>query len=385
MATLGTTSRWVALLVMSRVLAAGAAVTLFSVHRVTSYDGVLVVLTLVWTAASLGAYLRWPVLQGSRVAWAVDGAAALALVWLSGDWRSPFYVFLLTALILPTTTLPAKRAIAWGAIFTLGYLLVALLTRFEDRATGGAANVETAATHLMVPGVVTLALAYASELLRRLGEEQSRIERLAVQTERQRIAWELHDSAKQRIHAAHLVLTSLEPQLRDGQHAILDVAIAELRAAAGDMDTSVAELREPLDGRPLDALLRERASELRAATSAAIVVRGSLPDLPPLVAAHAFRIASEALTNAVRHARARQIVVELGDGAIVVRDDGAGIPEEVRPGASGLRSMANRAETIGGELELAPGPGGTGTTVTLRLPVPGRPQPARDPNEGALA
>jgi hypothetical protein len=135
MATLGTTSRWVALLVMSRVLAAGAAVTLFSVHRVTSYDGLLVVLTLVWTAASLGAYLRWPVLQASRVAWAADAAAALALVWLSGDWRSPFYVFLLTALILPTTTLPAKRAMAWGATFTLGYLLVALLTRFEDRAT----------------------------------------------------------------------------------------------------------------------------------------------------------------------------------------------------------------------------------------------------------
>jgi len=385
MATLGTTSRWVALLVMSRVLAAGAAVTLFSVHRVTTYDGLLVVLTLVWTAASLGAYLRWPVLQASRVAWAVDGAAALALVWLSGDWRSPFYVFLLTALILPTTTLPAKRAIAWGAVFTLGYLLVALLTRFEDRATGGAANVETAATHLMVPGVVTLALAYASELLRRLGEEQRRIERLAVQTERQRIAWELHDSAKQRIHAAHLVLTALEPQLRDGQHEVLEVALAELRAAAGDMDTSVAELRAPLDGRPLDALLRERASELRAATPAAIVVRGSLPDLPPLVAAHAFRIASEALTNAVRHARARQIVVELGGGAIVVRDDGVGFPEEVRPGASGLRSMANRAETIGGTLELAPGPGGVGTTVTLRLPVPGGPPPARDQNEGALA
>ncbi len=382
---MGTTSRWVALLVMSRVLAAGAAVALFGVHQITQHDGLLVATTLAWTAASLGAYLRRPSLQGSRVAWAVDGAAALALVWLSGDWRSPFYVFMLTALILPTTTLPARRALAWGGAFTLGYFAVALLTRFDQSASGGAANVETAATHLMVPGVVTLALAYASALLTRLHEEQRRTERLAVQTERQRIAWELHDSAKQRVHAAHLVLTSLEPQLRDAQAEVLDMALAELRAAAADMDTSVAELRAPLDGRPLDALLRERASELRAATPAAVVVRGALPALPPLVAAHAYRIAAEALTNAVRHAGARRIEVVLGDGAIVVRDDGAGLPDELRPGASGLRSMLNRAETIGADLELSPGPDGTGTTVRLRLPLPGGSPGARDPNEGALA
>jgi signal transduction histidine kinase len=387
MATFGTTSRWVALLVMSRLLAAAAAVALFGVHRVTDYDGALVVLTLVWTAVSLLAYLRWPRLQGAPAAWAVDGAAALALVWLSGDWRSPFYVFMLTALVLPTTGLPAKKAILWGATFTGGYLVVALLTRFSERAQGGAANVETAATHLMVPGVVTLALAYASELLSQLRSEQRRAEHLAVQTERQRIAWELHDSAKQRVHAAHLVLTALEPQLRDGQGAVLDHALAELRAAAADMDTSVAELRAPLDGRPLADLLHDRARELQAATPATITVTGTLPDLPPLVAAHAYRIAAEALTNAVRHAGARRIAVELGPRAIVVRDDGQGLPGHVRPGASGLRSMANRAETIGADLELAPGDGGVGTTVTLRLPGPDG-SPAADDrtrNQGAPA
>ena len=371
MATLGTTSRWVALLVMSRLLAAAAAVTLFAIHEVTRYDGVLMGLTVGWTAVSLLAYLRWPRLPGSPAAWAVDGAAALALVWLSGDWRSPFYVFMLTALVLPTTSLPAKRAVAWGAAFTLGYLVVGALTRLSENELRGAANVETAATHLMVPGVVTLALAYASELLSRLRVEQHRAERLAVETERQRIAWELHDSAKQRVHAAHLVLTTLEPQLRDGQGEVLDHALGELRAAAADMDTSVAELRAPLDGRPVGDLLRERARELRAATSAAITVTGALPELPPLVAAHAYRIASEALTNAVRHARARTITLELGEHGIVVRDDGDGLPEQLRPGASGLRSMTNRAETIGAELELAGGPGGAGTTVTLRLPRAG--------------
>jgi signal transduction histidine kinase len=87
----------------------------------------------------------------------------------------------------------------------------------------------------------------------------------------------------------------------------------------------------------------------------------------------------------VRHAGAKRIDVLLGDGAIVVRDDGAGIPGELRPGASGLRSMLNRAETIGADLELAPGPDGTGTTVRLRLPVPDGGASARDRPEGALA
>ena len=138
------------------------------------------------------------------------------------------------------------------------------------------------------------------------------------------------------------------------------------------MDTSVAELQAPLEGRPVDLLLRERARELAPASPATIEVRGGLPDLPPMMATHAYRIATEALTNAVRHAGATAIVVELGFDAetlrIVVRDDGDGLPDEARPGSHGLPSMRNRAETIGAELDLSSGPDGRGTTVTLKLP-----------------
>ena len=172
-------------------------------------------------------------------------------------------------------------------------------------------RLEIITTHLMVPLVIVLALAYASELLRRLGDERQRSERLAVQAERERIAWELHDSAKQRVHAAHLVLSSLDGRIDGGTQGIVDHALMELRAATADMDTSVAELRAPLDGRPVDLLLRERARELSVASQAAIQVHGGLPDLPPLVATHAYRIAAEALTNAVRHSGATRIDVEL--------------------------------------------------------------------------
>jgi signal transduction histidine kinase len=152
--------------------------------------------------------------------------------------------------------------------------------------------------------VVVLALAYAQRVLDRLGAERERSERLAVEAERQRIAWELHDSAKQRVHAAHLVLSALDGALPHGQRAIADQALGELRGATAEMDTSVAELREPLEGRPVDVLLRERAAELAGASTAEISVSGSLPHLSPLAAAHVYRIAAEALTNAVRHADA---------------------------------------------------------------------------------
>jgi signal transduction histidine kinase len=367
-------SRWLDLLAMTRVLGASAAVLLLVVHEVSPYDDWLIVCTVSWTALSLVGFAASQRLQDSPVAWLADGAVALTLVWLSTDWRSPFYVFSLTSLILPATALPFRRAVAWGFGFTCAYLLVAIGTeRLGGETFERAVRLEIITTHLMIPIVVSLALAYASDVLRRLGDERRRAERLAVQAERERIAWELHDSAKQRVHAAHLVLSALDNRLHDGDREIVDHVLAELRAATADLDTSVAELRAPLEGRPVDLLLRERARELQPASAARIAVRGDLPELPPLVATHAYRIAVEALTNAVRHSGASGIAVELGgDGdaaSIVVRDDGAGLPEHARPGSHGLPSMRNRAETIGAELGLSRGPDGRGTVVRLDVPL----------------
>jgi signal transduction histidine kinase len=366
--------RWLDLLVMTRILGATVAVLLLVAHEVSSYDGWLILATLAWTVLSLSAFAVSDRLQASPAVWVLDTAIALALVWLSTDWRSPFYVAALTTLILPATALPFRRAVLWGLGFMLAYLITAIATeRLGGETFERAIRLEIITTHLMVPIVVVLALAYAAEVLRRLADERRRSERLAVQSERQRIAWELHDSAKQRVHAAHLVLSALDGRVTSSERAVVDHALAELRAATADMDTSVAELRAPLDGRPVDLLLRERARELQPASSAVIEVSGGLPDLPPLIATHAYRIAAEALTNAVRHSGAERIDVELRgereSASIVVRDDGAGLPDAARPGSHGVPSMRNRAETIGAELELATGPDGRGTVVRLDVPL----------------
>jgi len=358
---------------MTRLLAAGVAVILLVVHRVTPHDPELIALTIVYTAGSLGVLTLVPRLQLSLAAWLVDSVAALALVVASEDWRSPFYILMVTTLILPATGLPFRRALVWGVAFALAYLGVAVYTEVDADTLESTIRLETIATHLMVPLVVVLALAYAADVLERLRGERLRAERLAVESERQRIAWELHDSAKQRVHAAHLVLSALHGQVSGDQGELVAHALAELRAAGADMDTSVAELRTPLEGRSVERLLGERAAELAPVSEAQISVRGSLGELPAHIAAHVYRIGAEALTNAVRHGAAQHVDVVLArnrsSASIEVCDDGRGLPPIRRPGSNGLRSMRARADTIGASLSIGPGAGGRGTRVSLSLPT----------------
>jgi signal transduction histidine kinase len=106
-------------------------------------------------------------------------------------------------------------------------------------------------------------------------------------------------------------------------------------------------------------------------------VDGEAPPLPTVTATHAYRILAEALANAIRHAGAREVVVELGragDGGLraSVCDDGRGLPSTIRPGANGVRTMRSRAFAIGGRLTIGSGAAGGGVRVRLEVPVPER-------------
>jgi signal transduction histidine kinase len=97
------------------------------------------------------------------------------------------------------------------------------------------------------------------------------------------------------------------------------------------------------------------------------------------VATHLYHIAQEAVNNALKHARARQMALSLtrqdGAGLLSIEDDGVGLPEELgsRTGL-GMHIMRYRASVIGGTLELRRGPDG-GTVVSCRFPL-------RVPDEG---
>ncbi len=363
------------LFITTRLVAAGVATALLIAHEVTSHDGWLVVLAIGYGGGSVLAASHWPRARRLTVIWVADAAITLALVLVSEQWRSPFYLLALTSLILPATALPWRRALAFGGVFTVSYFAIAVATGIDWHTLETTARLESLATHLMVPMLVVLALAYSERLLRRLDEERNRSELLALEGERRRIALELHDSAKQRIHAANLVLSASARSRHDGTAHALEHAARELRAASAELDTNLTELRTPLGAGGLELALRERAAELEVvAGEVRIDVTGQIPELPAFLAAHAFHIVSEAMTNAARHAKAKEIRVRLShvDGGfrVVVSDDGLGMPRPMSRSGHGIRSMVERAEILGGTLTISGSIDSThGTTVELVVPL----------------
>jgi signal transduction histidine kinase len=367
----GQGSAWLRLAIVTRLVAVVVAGGLLTLRPFTDQDPVLAAAAVAWGLVTV------TVMQRSRVAlrpgaWLVDIAAALMLVLASGDWRSPFYVLALSSLILPAVMLPRQRAAGIAALFTLVYAAIAVVTGIDWATLGSTSRLESFSTHLLLPLMLVGLLAYAARLLHALAEARDRTERIRLEAERRRIGLELHDSAKQRIHAAHLVLSSLQGAQVNGDGSALTLAMQELRAAADEMDASVAELRTTLDGRRLEEALAGRAMELQQASGVPIRVHGTAGILPTFVAVHAYRVAAEAMTNAVRHAAARQVDVAVHADAerlqLVVTDDGEGLAGETAD-STGIASMRARARTLGGRLELRDGAGAHGTTVLLDVPV----------------
>ena len=220
---------------------------------------------------------------------------------------------------------------------------------------------------------------HAASLFDTIREAQERLV-LAREEERRRVRRDLHDGLGPSLAGLTLQVDTLRNRV--GAPG-LDVDAELLRIRAG-IQATVVDVRRIVEGlRPpaLDELGLAGAVEQLVARTAtpAVAVEVDVPALPPIpagVEVAVYRVAQEALTNVVRHARATRahIRVTLQDNTVTLRvtDNGSG---EVAPraGGVGLTSMRERAEEISGALEITPVPG-RGTTVELRLPVSPVPQ-----------
>jgi signal transduction histidine kinase len=191
-------------------------------------------------------------------------------------------------------------------------------------------------------------------------------EQLALLEDRDRIARDLHDLAIQRLFATGMTLQSAA---RFIEHPGASDRV--LRAVA-DLDETIKIIRSTIFGlRARDEAagtgLRARAVKAVEASQAALgfaprlSMEGLLDtDVPTAVADHVVAVLGEALSNAARHAEARRVEVVLQatgtQVVLTVQDDGVGIPAQGR--RSGLRNLAERAEGLGGSLELTDPPGG---------------------------
>lgn len=184
---------------------------------------------------------------------------------------------------------------------------------------------------------------------------------LALVAERERVARDLHD-----VLGHSLTALSIKAELAS---RLIDVdparAKAELESIQATARQALAEIRATVGGlraANLDAELAA-APQVLADTGVETRLLGSVVDTDPRHRVLLAWVLRESVTNVVRHARARSVVIELGQRGMSVTDDGAGIHERER---NGLRGMRERVSRAGGTLTLhdaAPG-----TRVQVELP-----------------
>ncbi len=225
--------------------------------------------------------------------------------------------------------------------------------------------------------VTVLASAF-NEMLERLERERRDSGRHALsaqESERRRLAGELHDELGQSLTALALQLNRLAGRLAGPERT---EALASRDTALELVEGTRALARrlrpEGLDTLGLPAALTNLTERLSARTGLPIdrTITRDLPPLDPDAELVVYRVAQESLTNVVRHARATRAELALGaDGhevTLEVRDDGVGRGDRSDRDGNGVALMRERAVLVGGEFSLEPGAGGRGTTVRLRVP-----------------
>ena len=207
--------------------------------------------------------------------------------------------------------------------------------------------------------------------------ESGRQALLAQETERQRIARELHDEVGQVLTGVVLELEHAARNADEDGATQLVAAREAVRRSLDDVRRIARELRpEALDDLGLQSALRSLCTAAAAHDALHIERRFDLRDpVSPEVELVVYRVAQESLTNVMRHAHASEVLVALGnvDGGLrlVVRDNGGGIPARPDAGA-GIAGMHERALHVGGRLTVAPAAAG-GTEVRLDIPLPNGP------------
>ena len=222
--------------------------------------------------------------------------------------------------------------------------------------------------------------AHAMRLTTALQRSRERLVR-SREEERRRLRRELHDGLgpalagmTMQVGAARAVLVAAQ----DGGVAdVLGGLERQLQSCVGEVRRVVDDLRPAvLDQLGLAGALRSDAAAFVTPGASGLeitVTADDLGELPAAVEVATYRIASEALTNAVRHADARRCDITLtADQALTVEvtDDGKGLPDDPTPGI-GLSSMRERAEELGGTFTATRlMPRGTRIRATIPLAAP---------------
>jgi signal transduction histidine kinase len=311
-----------------------------------------------------GYQIYWSIFYLAAISFAVWNVGALfALLiaglsiasWLLGDWAA--------GVVYPNRFVPV-----WNALITLGSYLVViwLLSRLRS-------------FHEMLEARIRQRTAALDDEI----EKRERLEKSVTEVterERRQVGHELHDTLCQHLTATSLSLQVLTSKLAEAslpQAKDADAGI-ELIEEAIDLTRKLAKGLFPLEleGEGLTGALRElcRSTAERYNIKCEFNGDSQTPALNSTTATHLYRIAQEALTNAIKHGHVSQVTVGLsrldGDLILSVTDDGTGLPESIPEDRGlGLRIMASRAGMIGGTFSVKNRNEG-GAIVMCQLPLP---------------
>lgn len=212
---------------------------------------------------------------------------------------------------------------------------------------------------------------------KKLAEYAQQVETLTLETERQRMARELHDTLAQGLAGLILQIEGLEVHLEQGDDKKVTEIAAQAKARArttlAEARQAIGDLRQQPTATAVEAITRE-VERFRRATG--IPCDLTLPEtlaLPEELREHVVRCVSEGLANVMQHARATAVSVKIAvvneHLQVIIHDNGQGfVPDQIPAGHYGLIGLRERARLANGTLTITSQPN-QGTTLTLTIPV----------------
>ncbi|MBO2452881.1 sensor histidine kinase [Actinomadura barringtoniae] len=365
---------------------------------VTEYHGVKLVIGWIALAAFASLYIATALSRASwhteisRWTWALFSAFAVLCVTLpfalGPNWLgAAIYLSMICAMVLP------MRLVPWGVVASAAMGLLQCWANGMDGS--GTLTISVVALSL---GMFMWAFRHARTLVQELQAARGEVARLAAVEERLRIARDLHDLLG---HSLSLIVLKSELARRVGQKQP-EKMVGEVNDIESVARQALADVRAAISGYRQRDLAEEILSARAVLTAAGIqaVVRRPDEPLPDVVDGLFGWAVREAVTNAVRHSRAKRCTITItrdGEGAsLEVVDDGTGAADAAeadgsgvggsgvggsgggfRPG-NGLTGLSERIAEAGGSFAAAPVEGG-GFRLSVHVPVARTVSPAQTP------
>lgn len=349
-------------------------------------------------AVTIGAYGSVFILNGIFTFWPHNIESALkrrpqlilfdwlfcaALVYAYG-WGSPFYVYSFSPVMLAGYLFGLRGAFAMAVAGAAGYLASVSLSGHNWQEIVDRGEIDTHLFQVFDYLLVAVFFSYPvilAEKLRVANRElvwtQGKITRLVLAKERQRMAQDIHDNVTQSLLGVNLLLDEFLEKNQDDPRLTNQLSLAKEAAA-----TAMVEMREAVDDLFTDRLDRltvreiiEQALEKARQThglKATLDFTGREPGLALEIKKALYLIIQECVSNAIKHAHANSIEVDLifdpKELRVAVTDDGCGFQKKSEASGNGFKTIGERLAALRGTCRISSQPD-LGTKIEVMIPL----------------